>query len=201
MARFGMAIDLTRCVGCYSCAMACKAENTTSSGVWWNKVLALEEGDYPRATLSFLPIACMHCDNAPCVAVCPTGATYRRGDGIVFQDKDKCIGCQRCIVACPYGARTYVKEYSSYYPDYGPSPQERYGAAFHKPNTVEKCTFCAHLKDAGLEPACVQACPAAARIFGDLDDSDSAVARVIATRKGEQLQAEKGTRPKVHYLR
>ena len=198
MARYGMTIDLARCVGCYSCAMACKAENTTSSGVWWNKVLSIEEGEYPKPTSA---IACMHCDNAPCVAVCPVGATYRRADGIVIQDKDKCIGCQRCIAACPYGARSFLDTYRSYYPDQGPSPQERFGAALHKAGTVEKCGFCAHLVDAGQEPACVQACPASARAFGDLDDRNSVVAKAIAVRKGEQLQADKGTRPKVYYLR
>lgn len=201
MARFGMAIDLGRCVGCYSCAMACKAENMTSSGVWWNKVLAKEEGEYPKAKLTFLPTACMHCDNAPCVAVCPVQATYRRADGIIVQDKDKCIGCKLCIAACPYGARTFLDEYRSYYPGQGPSPQEKHGAAFHKVGTVEKCTFCAHLKDVGQEPACVQACPASARVFGDLDDPASAVAKLVASSKAVQLQPEKGTKPKVYYIR
>lgn len=201
MVRYGMAVDLDRCVGCYSCAMACKAENATSSGVWWNKVVAKEEGDYPKVKLTFQPTACMHCDNAPCVAVCPVGATYKRADGIVMQDKDKCIGCQMCIAACPYGVRTYVEEQKSYYPGYAPSAQEQYAATRHKPKTVEKCTFCAPLVDVGMEPACVQACPASARIFGDLDDPGSRVSRAIAARKGEQLLADKGTRPKVYYLR
>jgi molybdopterin-containing oxidoreductase family iron-sulfur binding subunit len=181
--------------------MACKAENMTSAGVWWNKVTPKEEGTYPTATLTFLPAACMHCDNPACVAVCPVGATHRRADGIVVQDKDKCIGCQRCIGACPYGARTYLEAYTSYYPDYGATPQERFGAAFHKAGTVEKCTLCSHLVDAGEQPACVQACPASARVFGDLDEPDSAVAKIIAARKGTQLKAEMGTRPKVYYLR
>jgi Fe-S-cluster-containing dehydrogenase component len=201
MARYGMAIDLDRCVGCYSCAMACKAENATSSGVWWNKVLAKEEGAYPKVKLGFQPTACMHCDNPPCAAVCPVGATYKRADGIVMQDKDKCIGCQLCMAACPYGARTFLAEYKSYYPDYAPSPQEQIGATLHKVKTVEKCTLCARLVDAGDVPACVQACPASARIFGDLDDPGSQVARLVVERKGEQLLAEKGTMPKVYYLR
>lgn len=201
MARYGMAIDLARCVGCYSCAMACKAENTTSSGVWWNKVLSKEEGEYPNAKLSSMPIACMHCDNPACVPVCPAGATYKRGDGVVIQDKDKCIGCKLCIGACPYGARTFLDEYKSYYPNYGASPQERLGAASHKVSTVEKCTLCVHLIDAGERPACVQACPASARVVGDLDNPTSSIAKLLASRKSVQLQPEKKTKPKVYYLR
>jgi len=200
MARYGLAIDLDRCVGCYSCVMACKAENYTSAGVWWNKVVAREEGDYPAVRLTFIPRACMHCDNPPCAAVCPTGATHKRDDGIVVVDKEKCIGCRRCMAACPYQARTFLESYDSYYPDYGPSRYEQFGAQFHRVNTVEKCHLCAHLVDMGQEPACVQSCPGYARTFGDLDDPNSAISRQIAGRNAQQLLVEMGTKPKVYYL-
>lgn len=200
MARYGLAIDLDRCVGCYSCAMGCKAENYTSSGVWWNNVVAHEESDFPAVRLTFTPRACMHCDNPPCAAVCPTGATHKRDDGIVVIDKEKCIGCRRCMAACPYQARTFLESYDSYYPDYGPSRYEQFGAQFHRVNTAEKCHLCAHLVDMGQEPACVQSCPAYARTFGDLDDPNSTISQKIAGRKAQQILVEQGTKPKVYYL-
>src|SRR5512140_944351 len=108
MTRYAMVVDLSRCTGCHACAMACKAENGTPPGVWWSKVLPTEIGKYPAASMDFLPVLCMHCDNPPCVDVCPTGASYKRSDGIVMVNYDACIGCKYCETACPYGARSFV---------------------------------------------------------------------------------------------
>src|SRR5512140_1114459 len=109
MTRYGMVIDLGRCVGCGACAMACKAENFTPPGVWWTKVILGESGKFPAARRTMFPSICMHCDNAPCVQVCPTGASYKRSDGIVAVNYDQCMGCRYCEAACPYGARTFLE--------------------------------------------------------------------------------------------
>lgn len=108
MAKYGMVIDLKSCVGCFACVIACKAENATPAGVFWSQVTVQEEGQYPSARISYLPRACMHCEEAPCVAVCPSGATYKRSDGIVALDQNKCIGCRYCQTACPYDARVFI---------------------------------------------------------------------------------------------
>lgn len=211
MARYGMAIDLKRCVGCQACVVACKAENSLPPGIKWNRVLDRAVGKYPRVNRNFLPMICMHCEDPPCVDVCPAGATSRRADGIVIIDSDKCIGCRYCMVACPYNARYFHKEESSYFKP-GLTPPEQQGSRNHQVGTVEKCTFCASRIDSGIgnglkpgadweaTPACVNACPAGARVFGDLDDPDSEISRLIASRHGYQLRPEMNTRPSVYYL-
>ena len=117
MPRWGMIIDLDKCVGCQACSTACKAENNVPHGspdeqrsrrdIFWNKVIAVTNGKYPKVNTELIPMPCMHCDHAPCVTVCPAKATYRREDGIIVQDFRRCIGCKYCIVACPYGARSF----------------------------------------------------------------------------------------------
>ena len=113
--RYGMVIDLKKCVGCMACTVACKAENQTRPGIFWNIVKDQEFGEYPMVTRVFLPTPCMHCKEAPCVKVCPTGASHQREDGIVIIDDDKCIGCKYCIEACPYGARYFNGDPSGYF--------------------------------------------------------------------------------------
>ncbi len=198
--RYGLAIDLNRCVGCYSCAMACKSEHATTRGIWWNKVLARETSEYPNALLMYVPMACMHCDNPPCVKACPTGASHKREDGVVVIDSTICIGCRYCMSACPYNARSFYEADETYYPGRGPSPFEIQGAAQHLNGTVEKCNLCAELIDQGLQPACVEVCPAYARFFGDLDDPHSEITQVIQRKAGVQLHPDLGTKPKVYYL-
>ena len=166
MARWGMVIDLDKCVGCQACTVACKEENNIPHGspkeqgqrreIYWNKVIAVSEGEYPTVRVEFIPIPCMHCDDAPCVTVCPAKATYHRDDGIVIQDFRRCIGCRYCIVACPYGVRNFnfkdqlEKEYHR--PDLPPDRAARGPWPFPQRvrGVVEKCTFCFHRIDQGM---------------------------------------------------
>jgi len=206
-----MLIDSNRCVGCDACALACKQENATPRGVWWSRVLKYEKGKYPRANRFYQPLQCMHCDNAPCVSVCPTGASHKRPDGIVAIDYEKCIGCKYCVQACPYGARCFIDQIRGYYPDRGLVPFEVAGYQKHQTGVVEKCTFCLHRIDAAIKsglnagvdraatPACVITCVGYARVFGDLDDPNSEVSRKIASTHARPMKPELGTKPKVYY--
>ena len=199
--RYGMVIDLKMCTACHACAFACKAQNGTPPGMWWSKVVPHEIGKYPSAHIYYTPLLCMHCQNPPCVAVCPTGASHKRKDGIVEVDYDKCMGCGYCRIACPYDARTFVKEVKPYYPEFGFTPYEDLMYAKHQAGVAEKCNFCKDRVAKGEEPACVATCPAYCRHFGDLDDPNSEVSQLIASRHGEQLMPELGTDPSVYYVR
>jgi len=193
-----MVIDLKRCVGCYGCQIICKAEHFTPPGIFWARVLKEEFGDYPARRIS-LPLLCMHCREPECLRVCPTGATQQRPDGIVVIDKNQCIGCRYCMVACPYNARYFYAGPRSYYPA-GFTPYEELGYQNHVPGTVQKCDFCVERLERGLEPACVANCMCKARYFGDLEDPESQVSRLIRERRGFQLNPELGTDPSVYYL-
>lgn len=199
MTSYGMVIDLRRCIGCDTCTIACKATNATSRGIMWNRVLKYETGKYPDSKLNFLPVTCMHCQEPECEKVCPTGATTRREDGIVIVDRDKCIGCRYCMVACPYAARYFFDESRTYYPQYT-TAYEKMKQENRELGTVQKCDFCLERVEQGLQPACVVACPTSARFFGDLDDPDSEVSRLIKERDGFVLNPELGTSPSVYYL-
>ncbi len=197
--RYGMVIDLKKCIGCMACTMACKVENGTRPGIFWNIVKDKESGEYPAVTRAFLPTPCMHCRDAACVKVCPTGASYQREDGIVVIEAEKCAGCGYCIEACPYGARYFNEDAKGYF-GIELTEMEKIGYAKHKLGVVEKCTFCIHLLENRKEPACVQTCIGKARYFGDLQDLNSEVSRLIRSRHGSQLLKELGTDPSVYYL-
>ncbi len=226
MAKYIMTIDLNRCTGCRACMEACKVENNTPQANFWMYVWRLEEGTYPDTRISFFPRPCQHCDNAPCVKVCPVGARYKRIDGLVATDWDRCIGCRYCEVACPYGVNyfNWKEPVRSYYlawddpdlagvsegatppyknPDldtaYGPE-QRRIAGGGHYKGVIEKCTFCVQRVEKGLLPACVETCPTHVLHFGDAEDPDSEVSRLLVEKPHFQLLEEVGTDPSVFYL-
>lgn len=180
--RYGMVIDLKKCIGCYGCQIFCKTENATPPGMLWSRVFLYEFGNYPTVEKRPLPVLCMHCGVPECVNVCPTGASVKRPDGIVTVDRDRCTGCLNCLMACPYGARNLFLENIEYFPGQGLTPYEKLGYQRHRLGVVGKCDFCLPRIGKGLEPACVKNCMAKARYFGDLDDPDSEVSRLILTR-------------------
>ena len=175
-------IDLDRCFGCQSCEIACKNENGVGLGQYWIKVI--ERGPYgtfPHLEKYWLPVMCQQCQDAPCVSVCPTGASYRDADSnTVLINKEKCIGCKYCMMACPYGVRDWNKT----------------------ENVVEKCTLCTHLIDAGQEPFCVSCCPGECRFFGDLDDPNSDASKALAAEDPSNVHRLKdvGNKPSTAYI-
>ena len=205
MTRYAMAIDVEACAGCQACTIACKSNNNLPIGMLYTKVVT-EGGAYNDTATGTYPYdlhkkyfsrGCMHCSNAPCVEVCPTGATYVREDGIVAIDAEKCIGCQACIAACPFGARTLNAEEPVYVLDFALGDPD---APVHLPNTVEKCTFCANRIDRGAKPACMELCPGRARYWGDIDDPESEISRFLEGKQYERLGEEFGTEPNVYYV-
>ncbi len=198
--RYGMVIDLKKCVGCNSCTLACRMEKGTPPGILFHKVYKYEVGKYPSAKMRFLPTPCMHCKEPDCIKVCPTGATYKRDDGLVMIDDKKCMGCRYCIIACPYDSRRFLPKIANYYGGNSPTPYEKIKQKNFTRGTVVKCDFCAERLASGRLPACVEVCPAQARYFGDLDDPRSEVSILIADYNGATLHEEFGTHPSVYYL-
>ena len=176
--RYGFVIDQRKCIGCHACTVACKEENQVPLGVNRTWVKYIEKGVFPDTRRYFSVMRCNHCDNAPCVTICPTVALYRRPDGIVDFDGERCIGCKSCMQACPYDA-LYI------------DPETK---------TAAKCHYCAHRVESGLEPACVVVCPVQAIVPGDLDDPHSTIARLVASQQTQVRKPEQGTRPKLYYL-
>lgn len=175
--RFGFVIDHSRCIGCHACSVACKEENQVPLGVYRTWVKYIEKGSFPDVRRNFAVLRCNHCDNAPCVTVCPTEALFRRDNGIVDFDNQQCIGCKACMQACPYDA-IYID----------PGTQ-----------TAAKCNFCAHRVDQGLKPSCEVVCPEQAILSGDLDNPNSRIARFVARETVTVRKPEQGTRPKLFY--
>ena len=205
MTKLAIGINLHRCIGCNTCAVACKMQNNVPDGMLWNRVLTegcerfdSAEGTYPNLSRTYLPLACQHCENPACERVCPTGATYKDDKGRVEIDYDKCIGCRMCMAACPYtGVRNFNWDEPKYSIDLKTGSAD---APAHVKHTVEKCTFCWHRLAKGVQPACVEVCTARARYFGDLNDPESEVSKLIRDREYMQLLPERDTHPSVYYL-
>ena len=200
MTQLALVIDLNVCVGCHACVTSCKQWNTSGAagpladfnpydgdptGTFFNRVQSFEVGEVPNTQTVHFPKSCLHCEDPPCVPVCPTGASYKRAeDGIVLVDYDKCIGCKYCAWACPYGARELDESRK----------------------VMTKCTLCVDriydpaLPERERKPACVLACPTSARLFGDIHDPESAVSEAIRDNAGSALMPEWGTHPANHYL-
>ena len=204
--HYGFVIDTKRCIGCHTCAVACKIENNLPEGNWWNRILTdggevidTPSGSFPNATMSYVPVMCQHCENPACVKACPVGATYKDYDtGIVRQDADQCIGCRMCIAACPYtGIRSFNWEEPKFSLDFSMGDAE---VPAHQKHTVEKCTMCYHRLARNEEPACIKTCLARARVWGDFSDPDSEVSRLIREREYKQLLPEFDTNPSIYYL-
>lgn len=207
--HWGMVIDLNKCIGCEYCVYACQATNDVPDDMRWNVHLV---DTTPNGDIFHVTRPCLQCQNAPCVHVCPVKATYRRDDGLIVMDYDKCIGCRYCQAACPYSARMFNWEArddspNPYAPEWG-SPEVEKRAR----GVVEKCTFCIHRIDASYErgltpgvdadvtPACVNICPVEARYFGDLNDPNSPASRVIASTPTFRLRDDLGTEASVYYI-
>lgn len=225
MPRWGMVIDLDKCTGCQTCTAACDMENNTTNmfpgemkgrTISWQEVLHVFEGEYPEVRSEIIPMPCMQCDNPSCVRVCPTAATYKDSSmgNIVRQDYERCIGCRLCVVACPY-SRRYFNWKSPEYPD-TLSMHLNPDVKIRPKGVVEKCLYCEHrlaratklaasegrqVKTGDWVPACVQACPARARYFGDLDDPQSEVYKLSYSPRAFRLLDEMGTHPKTIYLK
>ncbi len=176
--QYGFAIDQRTCIGCHACTVACKTEHEVPVGQFRTWVKYVDKGEYPANTRAFGVMRCNHCTDAPCVAICPTGALFKREDGIVDFDSDRCIGCKSCMQGCPYDA-IYIDE---------------------ETHTAAKCNMCAHRVDAGLEPACVVVCPTQSIWVGDLDDPDSGISRFVAGQSTSVRAPEQGTGPNTVYI-
>ncbi|MBS1150610.1 MAG: molybdopterin oxidoreductase, iron-sulfur cluster-binding subunit [Myxococcaceae bacterium] len=225
--NWGMAIDMDSCTACGGCVVACQTENNVPAqqeedsekarGIFWMDLLSTAEGNYGEGLkLEVLPVPCMHCEDPPCVKVCPVNATYVSDEGIVAQVFDRCIGCRYCMSACPYG----VRHFNWTEPKFDPAEQQSLNpdVACRPAGVVEKCTFCHHKIRAVKEKAradettltdndfrkitaCAAACPAQSITFGDLNDPQSAVSRLHKSPRAIRLLEELGTKPKVVYLR
>lgn len=180
MTRYAMVMDTRRCIGCSSCTIACRTWNELPIDVIYNPVVSAGcEGTWPNVHLTFNPMICMHCAKPACVPSCPTGASRQDDDGIVWVKYEHCMGCKVCANACPYGARDYNEE----------------------EGFMRKCTFCKDRVREGEQPHCVKTCHQKARIFGDLDDPDSEVFKLVNSLRTERLQEDLGTDPQVYYIR
>ncbi len=225
--QYSMVIDLHACVGCSACDIACKSENNVPDDFAWSNHMMETKGKFPDVHYRYIPTLCNHCEKAPCVSHCPTTAMYKAEDGLTMHDTDKCIGCGSCRLACPYHViyfnknephqdirqdttpvisgctstgQEVIEKAGTPLPTYNPGRADTLPGIRPK-GVVEKCTFCDHRLIRGEAPACVEACPTGARIFGDMNDSASSPRKALVKHSPRVLQPEKGTRPNVFYIR
>lgn len=224
--NFAMTIDLQKCVGCAACSISCKNENNTPDGINWSYHTTETKGIFPNVNYEYVPTLCNHCEDAPCVKACPTQAMYKDENGLTLHDADKCIGCKSCMLACPYGVISANYEEPHKYwrdqhvlieggtstgqqvadateeilPYYNPDRAFTYEGLRYK-GIVEKCTLCDHRLKVGEQPYCVTSCPADARLVGDLNDPDDKINQLLAKHSSRTLLPDKGTKPKVFYIR
>ena len=197
--KYALLVDLRKCVGCTSCQVSCKMENSVPLGYFRTKVSIADTGEFPNAKRFFLPKMCNHCDAPPCTESCPVeGATYKREDGTVVVDKNKCIGCGNCVGDCPYGAR-FLHPYIQVTNDPTPFAKKVLSVSGKKASDLrvaDKCDYCLHRLDAGIkEPACVRNCAGKARYFGDINDPESPVSKLIKANKTSTWDPDLGTEP------
>ncbi|MBT3210016.1 MAG: 4Fe-4S dicluster domain-containing protein [Bacteroidetes bacterium] len=222
-----MVIDLQKCTGCGACTIVCKNENNVSDGIYWANKISKTVGKFPNVRYDYIPTLCNHCEKAPCVKSCPTKAMHKDEDSITMHDHTKCVGCRYCMVSCPYGVISFndkephgrwkkddslmkgitssPKELSekvngNVIPYYNPERAETY-AGIRPKNVVEKCTLCDHRVKQDKNPMCVDRCPAKARIYGDLNDPNDKIHKLLAKYVPTRLREELGTKPKVFYIR
>ena len=178
MVSYGMLIDATKCTGCGACRVACQMQWQLPPERFYNRLEFREKGTYPKVRQEIYPVQCMHCDNPPCQTVCPTNATYKRPDGMVLINPEKCIGCKMCITACPYDVRQ-----------------------INEKGIVEKCRFCDEYVVKGEQPPCVTTCMNSVRVFGDMDDPKSAIRALLDEKQVFTLLPHMGTKPRIFYVR
>jgi molybdopterin-containing oxidoreductase family iron-sulfur binding subunit len=227
--RLAMVIDLQRCVGCGACIIACKNENNVQENVAWASRISRTMGKFPNVRYEYIPTLCNHCANAPCVKGCPTTAMHKGDGDITMHDPAKCIGCRYCIIHCPYGVIHFNEQETHRFwrdgkpliksttpsaveltqqvggtviPYYNPDRELSHpGTGLRRKGIVEKCTLCDHRIKKGELPYCVEACPANARIFGDLNDPNSEVNQILGKFRSWRLKEDLGTEPKIFYVR
>ncbi len=226
--RLAMVIDLQRCTGCGGCIFTCKIENNVQSGVAWSSRIIKTSGKFPNLRYEYIPTLCNHCEKAPCVKACPTKAMHKGDGGMTLHTPKKCIGCRTCQAVCPYevihanteephkfwrgdevaiadctsSPSELVERMKGKIPSYNPDKEKSSsGAGLRYKGIVEKCTFCDHMVRNGKVPFCVDRCPASARIFGDLNDPESAVSKILTKYRPWRLKEHLGTEPKIFYVR
>ncbi len=178
MPRYVMVIDQSRCVACMACVVACKRENQVPAEHFRTRVVEMVRGEFPNLRSEMRSELCNHCDHPPCVSICPTGASHKEEDGTVQITRKKCVGCKACVTACPYDVRHINPEHG----------------------WADKCSFCQHRLKEGKEPACVATCIGRSRMFGDLDDPNSEVSKILREQSWRTLKPEVGTKPNVYYI-
>ncbi len=222
-----MVIDLQRCTGCGGCDLACKSENNLREGHFWSHHITTTSGKFPNVRYEYLPTLCNHCENAPCEKACPTSALHKVNGGITAHDPQKCIGCRACIINCPYGevsahfgqpheewqeeeeliagvtgsAKSTLEDVGGERIPIYNNERENHGLGNRHHGIVEKCDFCLHRLREKKLPACVKRCPTDARIFGDLNDPNSSVSRILSRYRPFRRMEHLGTQPKVFYVR